>query len=101
MRKIIPYGHLVQEYYVKKLRELAEKRAKERALVKTRPQAEKLVRSVRKKIQRCFGVAPKRTPLNPRITGIIDRKTYRVEKLIFDSRPDFQVTANLDRKSVV
>lgn len=35
------------------------------------------------------------TPLNPRITGIIHREGYSIEKVIFESLPRFPVTANL------
>ena len=33
--------------------------------------------------------------LNPRVTGIVEREGYQIENVIFDSRPDFPVTANL------
>ena len=36
-----------------------------------------------------------KTPLNPRITGTLDRGDYRVEKLVFESLPGFYVTANV------
>jgi cephalosporin-C deacetylase-like acetyl esterase len=36
-----------------------------------------------------------RTPLNPRVTGIVERPGYRIEKLTFESRPRLYVTANL------
>ena len=38
---------------------------------------------------------PEKTPLNARITGRADRGFYTVENLVFESRPDFYVTANL------
>ena len=31
------------------------------------------VRAVRAKIQQCFGPWPEKTPLNPRVTGTVDR----------------------------
>ncbi len=34
-----------------------------------------------------------RTPLNPQITGTIDRKIFRVEKIVFESQPNFHVSA--------
>ena len=37
----------------------------------------------------------KKTPLNARITGTIKKETYRVEKVLFESHPDFYVTAAL------
>ncbi|MBN2132890.1 MAG: prolyl oligopeptidase family serine peptidase, partial [Sedimentisphaerales bacterium] len=57
--------------------------------------AQAYVREVQEKIQRCFGPWPERTPLKPRITGVVERDQYRIEKLIFESRPGFLVTANL------
>ncbi len=40
-------------------------------------------------------VLPDRTPLNPRITGTHDFGGYVLENLVFDSRPNFPVTATL------
>ena len=36
-----------------------------------------------------------RTPLNPRVTGTVERPGYRIEKVTFESRPRLYVTANL------
>lgn len=41
------------------------------------------------------GFPAERTPLNARITGVVERDGYRIEKLIFESLPGFPVTANL------
>ncbi len=38
---------------------------------------------------------PPRTPLNAEILGTIDRDGYTVERLVFESRPGFPVTANV------
>jgi cephalosporin-C deacetylase-like acetyl esterase len=50
---------------------------------------------VRASIRRAVGGLPERTPLNARITGVIDRGDYRIEKIVFESQPRFFVTANL------
>jgi dienelactone hydrolase len=42
-----------------------------------------------------IGGLPERTPLNPQIVGTLEGKGYRIEKIIFESRPGFHVTANL------
>lgn len=44
---------------------------------------------------RHIGGLPKSTPLNTRVVGTLEGKGYRVEKIIFESRPGFHVTANL------
>ncbi len=48
-------------------------------------------------LMRCLGLdpMPPKTPLNARITGVIQRNGYRIEKLVFESRPKFYVTAHV------
>jgi dienelactone hydrolase len=41
------------------------------------------------------GPFPEKTPLNARITGIVKKKGYRIENLIYESLPGFYVTATL------
>ncbi|MCL4850969.1 MAG: acetylxylan esterase [Bryobacteraceae bacterium] len=41
------------------------------------------------------GLNEPRTPLNLRRTGTLDRGDYRVEKIVYESRPRYYVTANL------
>src|SRR4051794_18057015 len=51
---------------------------------------------IRSAIVRAVGGLPEvKTPLNPKITGTLQRSGYRIEKLIFESLPQFYVTANL------
>ncbi|MBP1661009.1 MAG: gluconolactonase, partial [Candidatus Aminicenantes bacterium] len=38
---------------------------------------------------------PPKTPLNARVTGILEGKGYRIEKIVFESRPNFYVTGHL------
>ena len=40
-----------------------------------------------------LGPFPEKTPLNIRVTGVIQKEGYRVEKLIFESQPNYYVTA--------
>ena len=42
-----------------------------------------------------IGGLPERTPLNPQITGTLQGRGYRVEKIILETRPAFHLTANL------
>jgi len=89
------YGHVLQEYFVARSREMMAKRARQRAAIKTPAQVMKLRDEVRQKLRACFGALPERTPLNARITGKIERDSYTIEKLIYESRPNYPVTANL------
>lgn len=53
------------------------------------------IRKIRDFVVRSTGPLPERTPLNARITGRIEREDYRVEMILFESRPDFLVSGNL------
>ncbi len=50
---------------------------------------------VRKKLEGLLGHFPERTPLRAKVTGKIDRPDLTVEKLYFESRPNYYVTAAL------
>ncbi|HTU17084.1 MAG TPA: acetylxylan esterase [Gemmataceae bacterium] len=89
------FPHMVQEYFVERVRAAEQAGLKARATLKTRAEAEAYVREVRKKIQRCFDPFPEKTPLNARVTGTVERDAYKIDKVIFESRPHFLVTANL------
>lgn len=95
MSELVPYGHMVHEYYVRRVREVTEARRERLKQVRTRAPALRLVRSVRRKIADCFGPFPKRSPLQPEVRGVLDREAYTIEKIVLHSRPAFPVTANL------
>ena len=42
-----------------------------------------------------IGAFPERTPLKSRVTGRLQGEGYHIEKVMFESRPDHTVTANL------
>ncbi len=50
---------------------------------------------VRERMIRALGGFPERTPLNARVVGTLERGGYRIEKIVFESQPNFFVTANL------
>ncbi len=89
------FSRMVQEYFVACVREAEEKGNRQRAALRRKSHAQDYVRSVRERIQTCFGPWPEKTPLNPRVTGTVERDVYNIEKIIFESRPGFPVTANL------
>jgi dienelactone hydrolase/pimeloyl-ACP methyl ester carboxylesterase len=98
LTELAPLNHfprMVQEYFVGRVREVEQAADKRRAALRTKEDAEGYVREVRGKIQECFGPWPEKTPLNARVTGVVERDIYTIEKVIFESRPNFPVTANL------
>jgi len=65
------------------------------ATLKTEGQWLKRQQEVRQTLMELVGPFPEKTPLNPRIVEIINKKGYRLEKTIFESRPNLYVTACL------
>jgi dienelactone hydrolase len=86
---------MVQEHFVSQVRAAEQRGLAAKANLKTKADAEAFVRNVQAKIRQCFGAEPEHTPLHPKVTGIVERDAYRIEKVIFESRPEFYVTANL------
>ncbi len=89
------FPRMVQEFFVSQVRAAEAKGTAARQALQTRADAEAYVQTVRARIRESFGPEPERTPLNPRVTRIVERDAYRIENVIFDSRPGFPVTANL------
>jgi dienelactone hydrolase len=89
------FPRMVQSYFVRRVREAEAAGLALKESLATRADAEAYVLSVREKIRASFGPVPEKTPLNARTTGVVDRDAYTIEKIIFESRPGFLVTANL------
>jgi len=89
------YAHCLPAY----LRELAlaayKRRNDDLAKIATPDAVAERRRWARQKFWSLIGGQPERTPLNPRITGTFERPAYRVDKVVFESRPGFHVTGNL------
>src|SRR5262249_23416269 len=51
---------------------------------------------IRRVVMASFGEFPStKSPLNPRVTGTVEGDGFRIEKIVFESRPRHYVTANL------
>jgi dienelactone hydrolase len=89
------FPRMMQDWLASQVRDIEAKASRRRAALKTRADAEAYVQSARERIRDCFGPAPEKTPLNARVTGVVERDAWRIEKVIFESRPGFLVTGNL------
>ncbi|MGC3966982.1 MAG: twin-arginine translocation signal domain-containing protein [Pirellulales bacterium] len=89
------FPRMLQDAFIDRVRAVMTARRDRIFALKTRAEAEAYISDVRTKIAGCFGPWPERTPLNPQVTGVVERDAYRIEKVIFESRPQFYVTANL------
>lgn len=91
----IGYGHMVQEYYVDRVREVRRERRARLDGLKTHRQALAYRDHVREAIAKAFGPRPPRPDLRTTVTGEVEQRGYRIEKLSYESRPGCLVTANL------
>lgn len=89
------FPRMVQEHFVERVRAAEQIGLNRQAALKTKADAKAYILDVRKRIADCFGPFPAKTPLNARVTGTVEREIYVIEKVIFESRPNFPVTANL------
>lgn len=95
MESLNRFPRMVQEYYVNRLRRINQTVRSRRQEMTDQESAQRYVLSVREKIQKSFGPWPEKTPLNARTTKTVERDTYTIECVIFESRPGLLVTGNL------
>lgn len=84
------YKHL----YQRAAKQLSE-REKAVAKLKTKADWQQRQAIVKRKIAAAVGPLPEKTPLNPVVTGKLEREDFTVEKLYFESRPGHFVTGAL------
>ncbi|MBL9179597.1 MAG: acetylxylan esterase [Verrucomicrobiaceae bacterium] len=89
------FPHMMQDWLVDQVRQAEARGGARRVALKTRDDVEAYVKSARERIGQCFGPLPEKTPLNAKQTGVVERDGYRIEKIIFESRPGYLVTGNL------
>ncbi|MBE1441980.1 alpha/beta hydrolase family protein [Paenibacillus sp. OAS669] len=74
----------------------AKKGEEARSAIKNKQMLEERQREIREGLEQCLGgLPPCDTPLNPQITGTVRGNGFRVEKLIFEPRPQAYATANV------
>ena len=89
------YPDMLLSYLAKGLNTLCSKWDAERAGINTPADIEARNRFVRDKFLKMIHGLPPRTPLNPQVVRARDVDGYRIENIMFESRPDFRVTGNL------
>ncbi len=89
-----PAREMLNRYLLGQARRQFDARRKAIAAIKTPEDIANRQRALRAFFLRSLGDLPVRTPLNPHVVGTLKRDGYRVEKVIFESRPGHHVTAN-------
>lgn len=82
-------------YFTTKVNHLRTARRAAIASLRGQGEVRQRILTIRSKVWDIIGGPLARTPLNARTVGILERKNYRIEKIIFESQPQVYVTANL------
>jgi alkaline phosphatase D len=87
---------LLEKYYLKRIHAQYDKRRAEVAeALKTKEGVLQRQQVLRRHLRRVLGDLPEKTALRARVTGKIEGDGYRIEKVVYESRPGHYVTANL------
>jgi len=89
------YSRCLPDYLRGLAKKAAEKRDAELAKLVTPAAIEARQKWIRETLWKLIGGMPERTPVNARTTGSFEREDYKVEKVIYESRPGLFVSANL------
>jgi dienelactone hydrolase len=86
---------MLQDYYVEIFKENEAQHTSRIYNLTTESEALAYCSEVREKIYACLGPLPDRSPLNAVTVRTHKRQGYRIENVIFESRPGFKITGNL------
>jgi cephalosporin-C deacetylase-like acetyl esterase len=89
------YPHMLVTHVANMVNGLAERWDRERSKLKTAADIEARNRLVRQKAVALMHGFPDRNELSPAVVNIFQRQGYRIETLMFQSRPNFWVPASL------
>ncbi len=89
------YSKCLPDYLTTLARSAYTKRNSQLGLLTTPTAIRERQQWARQTFWKLIGGEPERTPLNPRTTGHLDRTGYRLEKVIYESRPRVFVSSNL------
>ncbi len=89
------YADDLPQYLTRLVAEARAERLKILAGITTSDKVLERQKYVRTKLWELLGGRLEKTPLNPRVVGSIPREGYRIDRLIYESRPGLYVTANL------
>lgn len=70
-------------------------RDKEIADLQTKADWTSRQKKMKEVLMKTVGPFPEKTPLNPQVTGVVKKKGYKIEKVIYESMPGFYVTGGL------
>jgi dienelactone hydrolase/pimeloyl-ACP methyl ester carboxylesterase len=90
-----PPSRMLRAYLLAEAQKAFDARHAAVAALKTPENVQKRQQELRAKFVAALGGFPEKTPLNARVVGADQRDGYRVQRVIYESRPDHHVTATL------
>ena len=90
------YEEMLHKYLLDQAKQLSEKAHDQLNAAASPTDFARWQENARSRFLKLIGGLPdEKTPLNVRLTGELRREGYTIRKIIFESRPEFYVTANL------
>lgn len=89
------YSRCLPDFLRELAKEAYQEREREIAKLTTPAAIHERQRWARETFWQLVGGMPERTPLNARTIGSFERPGYRVEKVVYESRPELYIPANL------
>jgi dienelactone hydrolase/pimeloyl-ACP methyl ester carboxylesterase len=93
--KVPPPRKMLYEHLRVQAQTLLDARRTEVAAFKTPAAVEKRQKALKARFLEALGGFPEKTPLNAQVVGTLKGDGYRIDRVIYESRPDHHVTANL------
>jgi dienelactone hydrolase len=87
--------HMLIHYLNREAFDCLNQRKREVAILSTKIGWKKRQEKVKIILNEIIGPFPEKTPLNPQVTGIVQKDGFRIEKVVFESLPKFYVTGCL------
>jgi cephalosporin-C deacetylase-like acetyl esterase len=88
-------SQMLRNHFRRLAHEALDRRLEQYELLKTPEQIASWQKVQRQRFRELLGGFPERTPLNARVDGKLSGDGFRAEKVIYESRPGFLVTATL------
>lgn len=86
---------MMRQYWLRQVVRATDACDAAREALATEAQVASYQARIRAAFVEALGGFPKRTPLHANVTGVVQREGYRVEKILFESQPQFFVTGLL------
>lgn len=87
------YPNMMQRSLARRVKDAEAERAERLANIKSKKAAQAYCTGVRRKMRRIFGPMPPRSRPDVRVTGSTEYQGYTLERVLYESRPGFWVSA--------